>query len=136
MVDLKGILAVCGALAGIGGGYRWGSSRHWLIGLVAALAGFFIGGMSGFTLGMLLELFEEFISRTANKLRAKSRIIAFAFRVVCALLMITIVFGGLFCVVRSFGRYQRSKIKNGRSIPRAEITASEAPASSTSIRSP
>src|SRR3954470_20079833 len=96
MVDLKGILAVCGIILGIVGGFQWGSSRSWLLGLVAALAGIFIGGMSGFTFGMLLELLGEFVSRTSDKLLCKSRILAFLFRAACALLMLTVVCGGLY----------------------------------------
>jgi len=109
MVDLKGILAVCGVILGIVRGFQWGSSRSWLLGLVAALAGIFIGGMAGFTVGMLLELFEEFVSRTSDKLRSKNRILAFLFRAVCALLVLTVVCGGLYWGVRTFARNQRSK---------------------------
>jgi hypothetical protein len=43
MVDLKGILGVCGIILGIVGGFQWGSPRSWLLGLGVALAGIFIG---------------------------------------------------------------------------------------------
>jgi ABC-type dipeptide/oligopeptide/nickel transport system permease subunit len=101
-------------ILGIVGGFQWGSSRSWLLGLVAAFVGIFIGGMSGFTVGMLLELSEEFVSRTFDKLLSKSRILAFLFRSVCALLVLTVVCGGLYWGVRTFARNQRSKATSTR----------------------
>jgi hypothetical protein len=106
MVDLKGILALCGVLLGLVAGFELGAARGWLIGFGAALVGFFIGGISGFSVGMLLELFEEFVSRTSDKLGCKNRILAGLFRVVCALLIMAVVLGGLFWGVRTLAKTQ------------------------------
>ena len=100
MVGIKTFFAFLGILLGLISGWQWGVPRGWLVAVSLAAGGAVGGGIGGCIFGWLLESGMGFMSRLSESIASRHRLLGDVFRWSSLLLMIAIIIGGGFWLLR------------------------------------